>query len=229
MANIKDYIWVLPLIGGILTLIGLLTPVMYEEVAGMGQYYWLWGLWYLDAGIYGTRTRWVFEMDPKEYSPYIFFNFFIHFIIFLILAIVITVSAVKARKEGGPQRFEKKWLAQGLALIIIAIIYLIDTEILMDWYYDKIGASIDSYWDIFDPGFAIIAPFLSGSLIIAGAGASKYVSKREVIPIKKKSIPTVEPSMTKEPKGFNYCPECGQRIAYKQSKYCSSCGFEFPH
>jgi len=129
MANIKDYIWVFPLVGGILTIVGLLTPVAYLEALGIGEYYWLWGLRYLDAGPYGTFTNWFFELEPKEFTPFLFLDFFVHFVIFLIVALVILTSALKARKEGDIHRFQKIWLSLGIILIIVGIIYLIDTEI----------------------------------------------------------------------------------------------------
>ncbi|MFX1411724.1 MAG: hypothetical protein ACFFA6_15340, partial [Promethearchaeota archaeon] len=107
--------------------------------------------------------------------------------------------------------------------------YLIDTEIIMDYYYDKyFGMSGESFWRNYDPGFAIIAPFLSGSLTITGVAVFKYVSKREdVIPFKEKILPIGEPSITEEPKGFHFCPECGAKIMYRKSKFCTNCGYEF--
>ncbi|MFX1411723.1 MAG: zinc ribbon domain-containing protein [Promethearchaeota archaeon] len=229
MTDFKDYIWVFPLVGGILIILGLLTPVAYVRVSNVGEYYWLWGLFFAHVGS-STHTEWIFEMEPQELSPAIFLYFLINFVIFLILAIGIIKSANNARKEKETQQFEKSWLTQGIAFIILAVLFIILTEIIMYAYYDKIGYPGTSFWENWDPGFAIIAPFLSGGLIIAGVVISKYVPKREgVTPIKEKALPKTEVSTIEVAKTLSFCPECGQKIRYSESKFCTSCGFEFPN
>ncbi|MFX1315561.1 MAG: hypothetical protein ACFE9T_06820 [Promethearchaeota archaeon] len=228
MVNIKDYIWVFPLVGGILTIVGLLTPVAYVRISNNSQYYWLWGLFFAHIGG-STHTEWIFEMEPKEISPAIFLFFLVNFVVFLIFAIGSIKSAYKAKKEKETKQFEKSWLTQGIGVIVLAILFIIFTEILMSIYYDKIGFPGTSFWENWDPGFAIIAPFISGGLIITGVIMSKYIPKREgVAPIKEKVIPTTKPRIIDHTKSFSYCPECGQTVMYEGCKFCTSCGYEFP-
>ena len=44
MAEIKDYIWIVPLIGGILALGAFFAPAAYVETGGTYFYLWMWAL-----------------------------------------------------------------------------------------------------------------------------------------------------------------------------------------
>jgi len=237
IADIKDYIWTIPLIGGILLLISFFTPSAYATVMGISEYQWMWGLFHVDIYGYSPETGLTLTEEPAEYMIPIFLSGIFSAIIILIASIMLITSANSIRKgRKNSKDFENMWLGMGILVFIAAIIYMVGIDITtknyLKWIISQLppdSYTIPDFWDVYDPGFGIIAPFLSGGLAIVGGVTSKYVSKREVIPLEKKAIPTAEPSITKEPKVFNYCPECGQKITYKESKYCSSCGFEFPH
>ncbi len=243
IADIKDYIWTIPLIGGILLLISFFTPSAYATQMGISEYQWMWGLFHVDIYGYSPETDFFFNEEPIKYMIPIFLSGIFSAIIILITSIMLITSANSIRKgRKNSKEFENMWLGMGILIFIAAIIYMIGIHITtrnyLKWVISQLpsdGYIISDYWDVYEPGFGIIAPFLTGVLAIVGGIISKYVSKRKiipikekVIPIKEKAIPTVEPSITKKLQVFNYCPECGQRITYKQSKYCPSCGFEFP-
>ena len=244
MAFIKDYIWTIPLTGGILLLISFFTPSAYATQMYVSEYHWMWGLFHVD--VYGSspETRLFLTEDPAEYMIPIFLSGFLSALMILIASIVLIISANSIRKGRKILKdFENTWLGLGIMIFIAAIIFIIGIDITFTNYIEKwmIPKMIDegiippgdydvpAYWDTYDPGFGIIAPFITGVLAIVGAATSKYVSKREVIPIKEKVLPTTESLMSREPKVLNYCPECGQKVTYKGGNYCSSCGFEFPH
>ncbi len=243
MADIKDYIWTIPLIGGILLLISLFTPSAYATQMGIKEYHWMWGLFHVEICGFSPETGITITEEPAKYMIPILLSGIFSAIIILIASIMLITSANSIRiGRRNSKDFESMWLGMGIMIFIAAIIYMIGIDITttnyLEWVVSQLppdSYTIPDFWDVYDPGFGIIAPFLSGVLAIVGGIISKYVSKRKiipikekVIPIKEKAIPTVEPSITKKLQVFNYCPECGQRITYKQSKYCSSCGFEFP-
>ncbi|MFX1315251.1 MAG: hypothetical protein ACFE9T_05265 [Promethearchaeota archaeon] len=187
IAYLKDYIWLFPLIAGILTIIGLFTPSSYLNLLGIKEYYWMWGLIFLDTGPYGSSTIWFYEIEPTQVTIFIFLQKFIHFIVLFIFASWICITAYKAAKEGDTNKYELFWIILGICLIIMAISYIIEMEIMMNYYFDEFRSLELSYWKTRDPGFAIIAPFISGGLSITGAFLSKYLRKRgfEVIIEKK--------------------------------------------
>jgi hypothetical protein len=228
MGESKKYIWILPLIGGILVLIGLLTPVYYFSELGMGEYYWIWGLRYLDAGPYGEHTDWIFELAPKEFTIFLFWQHFVNFLLFLLFSIIILKSAYNAKRDDNLQRFENKWLGMGIAFIILAISFIVEAEIIMNYYFDYYFGMDVSFWDSYDPGFAIIAPFITGALLIVAKIAIKVIGKREEIIMIERDKFQISDSINKgESKRIKYCPQCGQKIMYKQGKFCSSCGYRF--
>ena len=54
MVNQRDYIWSFPLVGGILTLIGLFTPASIV----LGNFSWLFGLVYMDSDPFYNYFYW---------------------------------------------------------------------------------------------------------------------------------------------------------------------------
>ncbi|MFX1411298.1 MAG: hypothetical protein ACFFA6_13190 [Promethearchaeota archaeon] len=147
----------------------------------------MWGLIFLDAGPYGSSTVWFYEIEPTQVTIFIFLQKFIHFMGLFIFAAWICITAYKAATEANTNRYELFWIILGISLIIITISYIIETEIMMNYYFDEYRSLKLSYWETYDPGFAIIAPFLSGGLSIIGSILSKYLRKRgyEVIIEKK--------------------------------------------
>ncbi len=181
ISNSKNYIWSFPLLAGIVTIIGLLTPSSaLEEV----EIHWMWGLRYLNLFPVDTSFNWIFELAPKDFTPIIFICKIIPFFILLIIAILSIIFALKLRKRGDFQDFERKWLLCGISFIIIGIFYLIEIEILMHYYYEEFFGLDISYWENYTPGFAVIAPFISGAVILIGFVVNKYVlvpEKRDLI------------------------------------------------
>lgn len=234
IADIKDYIWTIPLIGGILLLISFFTPSAYVSQFGISEYDWMWGLFHYENEY--SETDFWFNQEPEKFMRPIFLSGIFSAIMILIASITLIISANSVRvRRKDLKEFGGMWLALGIMIFIAAIIYIIGIDItyrnfIEQWVIPQLPPDdydVPSYWDTYDPGFGIIAPFITGVLAIVGAVAS-FLSKREVIEIKEKAMPITKPSISKEFRVYNYCPECGQKITYKGAKYCSSCGFEFP-
>ncbi|MFX1321675.1 MAG: hypothetical protein ACFFAQ_08525 [Promethearchaeota archaeon] len=138
----------------------------------------MWGFVFFYVVPYGYSTYWFFEISPTQASLLIFLQQFIHFIGLFIFASWICILAYKAAKEGNSNKYELFWIILGISLILATISYIIQMEIMMNYYYNEFDGLELSYWEIFNPGFAVIAPFLSGGLSIIGALLSKYLRKR---------------------------------------------------
>ncbi|MFX1380313.1 MAG: ABC transporter permease subunit [Promethearchaeota archaeon] len=138
-----NHIWSFPLVGGVLTLIGLFTPASIL----LSNFFWFFGLIYVDA----DPTFNYFYWNPETF----FFNL-IPLILLSGLSIAVIVLAIISRK-GDFKRFYKFWLILGGLFFIPPFIHLF-------WALFTFG----SFIRYFIPGFAFITPFISGTIIILG-------------------------------------------------------------
>jgi hypothetical protein len=132
---------------------------------------------------------------------------------------------------------ENGWIGMGLMMIVASIIYIIGTDItwmnFVEYVYEQALGYVPplrNFWDVFDPGFAVIAPFIGAGLSLAGSIASKTIKpRREPIFVGEK-----KGMITKKPIGeishqINFCSECGHQLLYKGTKFCSNCGNEIKY
>lgn len=171
MENTKDYIWSFPLLGGILTIIGLLTPFSMQD----GVYSWLWGGNYYEVGG-DNYFYWIWELGfaSRTYENLITLSQITLLIVLLISAIGSITYSLLVWKKRDFKRYERKWLYLGILFLIAITVYLIEFEIVMRIYYKEYFDLDVSYWEFFNPGFGLVTPFLSGGIILAGFGVNKY-------------------------------------------------------
>ncbi len=138
----RDHIWSFPLIGGILSLIGLFTPASIF----VGNFNWMWGFSFFDG------------------SPPLFLWSLLQFLLHLTPLIIILVSSIFAivlsfliRKNGDIQRFQKLIFINGGLFIFGSFTYFF-TSFSLIW----------PFWQFYLPGFAMIAPLISGAILIFG-------------------------------------------------------------
>jgi hypothetical protein len=231
----KDYIWALPLIGGILTLISLLTPAFYIDQMGIEEYYWLWGLFHVSITGYDSRTAFIATEDPSRYTMPIFLSGLIPAIMIFISSIMLIVSSNSVRKGRTElKNHENGWIAMGLLMIVASIIYIIAIDITMINYakyqfeeiYGYPPPSLPDLWDVYDPSFAIIAPFIGAGLSMIGSIASKAIQRREVdIYVPEKKIgPITKTPIGETSRRIKFCSECGHQLLYEGGQFCSHCG-----
>lgn len=181
ISDSKNYIWSFPLLAGIVTMIGLLTPSSaFKEV----DINWMWGLKYSNIFAVDSSFDWIFDLAPKHFTQIIFICKIIPFFIFLAISILSIIFALKLRKSGDFRSFERRWLLCGVSFIILGVFYIIEIEILMQYFYEEHFGLDISYWEEYTPGFAVIAPFISGAVILIGFFVNKYVlvpEKRDLI------------------------------------------------
>ncbi|MFX0082379.1 MAG: zinc ribbon domain-containing protein [Candidatus Hodarchaeota archaeon] len=230
----RDYIWVLPLIGGVLILISFFTPALYADQMGIEEYYWMWGLWYGSAAGYGSDTLFIATEEPSKYMMPIFYSGLIPAVLILIGSIILIASSNAVRTgRRDIKNAENGWIGMGIMMIVASIIYIIAIDITVmnyvEYAYGTLPPGLD-LWDVYEPGFAVIAPFIGAVLSISGSIASKTIKpRREPIFVgEKKEI------ITKKPIGevsheINFCSECGHQLLYKGSKFCSNCGSEIKY
>jgi len=224
----NDYIWILPIIGGVLILISFFTPAFYADQIVIEEYYWMWGLLYGSEIGYGSDTIFIVTEEPSQYWMPIFFSGLIPAVIILIVSIMLIASSNAVRTgRRDIKNVENGWIGMGFMMIVASIIYIILIDItgtnLLEYRY----VNPRDFWDIYDPGFAVIAPFLGSGLSIIGSIASKTIKPREqpIFVGERKGI------ITKKPIGeilhqINFCSECGHQLLYGRSKFCSHCGNE---
>lgn len=233
----RDYIWTLPIIGGVLVLISFFTPAHYASEFGVDANYWMWGIYHLSIPGYPSETIFMATdtFGPTRYTIPIFFSGFIPALLILISSIMLIVSANAVRTGKRDMRnAENGWIGMGLMLIISSIIYIIGIDItwtnlskyVYELQYGPVPPGYPGLWDIFDPGFAIIAPFIGAGLAIIGSIASKKIKPRDVSMYPKPKLGGI---ITKTPIGqisrkIKFCSECGHQLLYDGARFCPNCG-----
>ncbi|MFX1304917.1 MAG: zinc ribbon domain-containing protein [Promethearchaeota archaeon] len=235
----RDYIWVTPLIAGILTLISFFTPAVYGTGYGIQEYFWMWGLHY-SSSLYGSSTIFIPLEQPTNYMIPIFLSGIFTAIIILFGAIRFIFMANKVRVgRKSIKDCANTWIGMGIMMIIVTIIYIIAIDISVMNYVEYEWLLIygppvilPNFWSVYSPGFATIAPFIGAALSIIGGIASKTIKPREVILPMKKEFLKPEISQPSEiakdivSSTFKFCPECGHKIISQDQRFCTNCGFE---
>ncbi|MFX1572369.1 MAG: zinc ribbon domain-containing protein [Promethearchaeota archaeon] len=242
----KNYIWIIVLIGGVLTLVSFFTPAFYYDRYPLEEHYWMWGLYYSKSVEYGSDTLFIPMEEPTQYTIPIFLSGIIPAMMILIGALILIAIANSVRiGRKDIKNVENKVIGGGLYLITASVIYLIGIQVTMGNYieylwkmltdeYDYYDIVIPDLWDIYEPGFAIIGPFIGAGLAITAGVASKVTQPpKEVIKIQERQdfIEKQPTTSISQPEPISneilFCPECGKKRIYKESKFCSHCGFEF--
>jgi len=168
MAEIKDYIWTVPLIGGILALGAFFAPAAYY-----GNYYYLW-MWALESSqswtISGILIRRVEFLDnPDILIPSIILSV----IIFLCILALIGSSFLYRKRMRNGKVNPIVWLGASICILGSTIAWIIIIEAVM----------FPSFWSIINPGFGVIGMFIGSILSIIGYGGAKISMKQKREPI----------------------------------------------
>ena len=227
----KNFAWIFSLVGGLLSMFSLLAPASYATEHTMGysfsEYFWMWGFRVYDFEPIGSGTMWIYEMKPEWLAIILGVFGLISTLLILISGLVLFITALTSRKSG----YNGAWLAMGILLIVGALFYIISYQIAFGtytsgeelWEYEWVN-----WWDTYDPGFPVIAPFIGGGLAITGFIVGKVLGKGEVVirPVSAAVPPPIPaPTPVEVSEGFSFCPECGQKIT-AESQFCTNCGYE---
>lgn len=234
--DLRQYIWTLPFIGAILILISIFTPSVYVDQYPIEEYYWMWGLYYASISGYGSRTLFLAAEGPTNYTMPIFITGLIPLLLIFLasIALLLSANAVRTGRSDSKNR-ENLWIVMGIAMIVVPIIYIIGIDITMMRYveyqleqiYGYVPTGLPDFWDVYDPGFAVIAPFVGAALSIGGSIASKMIKPRELpIFVKQKQGIITKTPIGQISRTINFCSECGHQLLYSGNRFCSHCGNE---
>jgi len=235
MADVKKYIWVVPIIVGILAIVTLITPVaslnLYQS--GTGNL-WMWDLYvYNIAGILvGTE----FVTEPMVMIPSLIATSLI-----AIGGVVSLVSGIILKRNDEIRKVIIPSAIMGILFIVAELLWLILVPLNFPiesylgtpppgftydfWNIRAYGMSISLH----TVNFGFIGGFLAAGLAFGGAGAAHYYSKEreEKMPKEKEISPPTEEARPPEKTEFEFCPECGAKIDDPSLKFCGKCGHEF--
>ena len=159
MTTIKKKYWILPLSGGILSIIGLFIPVWYN-ITAFDENLWMWGL------IRHISAGGVFGFLPPE----LLIPGLITAVLILIFSTVILIFALFiVRGKEIQSTAEKIWIIMGFLELCAAIIYIVAMVIGWNSYTLRINYSVHNFWRIYSFHFGMITPFIGAALSIVGA------------------------------------------------------------
>jgi hypothetical protein len=232
LKDIRNHIWVIILIGGIILLISVFTPVSSYIQPGAQSHSWLWGFNYYDFEGFGSKFYFWFLNEPLYINlPNGVVDILIASTIFIGSIKLITIGNNIRMSRIGLKEQEEKLGKIGALMIIAPIIYVASRYIFGNIYYISMG--IDSVYVLWagvsGPGFAFIGPFIGGALVIISVIASKKITPgKEPITIGESQKAITNTPVEAKIGQRNYCPECGKKISSKESKFCIYCGFDIP-
>lgn len=229
MLRKKNNSWLFPLIGGVLTLIGIVLPTATFSYFGVSWSWWMWNLTIMSVFGYGSVY-----LFPSE----------IYFILpSMITTVAISLSAVnllilsyRAKKtELSKTGFLlESFLSAGITIGIL-IYYANAMQIA---FIGGLAIGTEefpigySFWEIFNPSFGIFLPV--SAVILAIIGAIVHLSslkQKEIIVEQYTPVPMEIPRNIPTDIGIikgtmNFCPECGNRLLNPDFSYCTNCGFK---
>jgi uncharacterized membrane protein YoaK (UPF0700 family) len=153
--KIKRFIWILPLIGGLLTLRAIFTPAAYYFESSGHLIFWMWG-WYDRLGIWDYGMAKGFISDPL----------ILNIGIICTVLIIVGASAFISRKGN---KFTKivlwVWFLCGILLIIAPIFWMAMVQNFPPFSPIPVGSDLPlNFWSVFFPGWAVITPIITGAL-----------------------------------------------------------------
>ncbi len=238
MTETRNYIWIIPLIAGILAIVSLLAPAAYFNFRFYGysimDNLWLWGLY--AAPPYGSPVEFV----P---SPLVMIPSIVTTALIALSGILLIVFAAKAKGRSELLPVRNVSIMAGVLILASEILWLILVPLFfpIEAYWGTVPPGMTlTFWTLSYPyyglsisihnvGFGIIGGFIAAVLSFIGMGAAHYFSKQRPEKIPKTVVPAtpiekVEPIAKTD---FLFCSECGAKIEDPNLKFCGNCGHEF--
>ncbi|MHA2325642.1 MAG: hypothetical protein ACXACB_09595 [Promethearchaeota archaeon] len=163
MKDIKQYFWMIPLLGAVTCFIAFITPVASFEnrIWNHTIYVWIWGFYFdrlvsvFDQSV-SIDTQ--FYTHPLQITPSLVFSSII--IVCITFVIYSTYKHRKDYKDGKTKAIQS--VIPGLIIIICVIIWMVMMEFAELSIYDL------SMWNRYIPNFGLIGLYLGAGLMIVG-------------------------------------------------------------
>jgi len=168
LGEIKDYVWPLPSIGGIISIIAILFPAAYCFNASRHLELWMWNLinwsgdWHFGGGFFYYSGAFI----------HLNFNFFslinglvFSCIIILISSLIIFYANQVRKRKVNPSKAIKLWFLFAIIMITSVIGWILVQEFIIQ-QSSTYNDMPFSFWTHFTPGFGVIGPFIAALLIL---------------------------------------------------------------
>ncbi|MFW9952117.1 MAG: hypothetical protein ACFFKA_18505 [Candidatus Thorarchaeota archaeon] len=153
MSEIKKKYWLIPLIGGLFSLIGFLIPAWYSPPIWV-EYIWIIGI------IHHVTGGNVLARAPLE----MFIPSIITTVLISICSFFIILNALfKSRNKSLLIKAKNSWIILAILEIISMIYYTIGIQF---GFFQNTGLN---FWDFYEIQFGLIIPFIGAGLTLIGA------------------------------------------------------------
>jgi len=226
--EIKNHIWIIPLIAGILLIIAIFTPTAHFDSGVITWDFWMWNLTWLRL----ARDEPLIISFVSE-GDYIILSMITTIAVVLFAINLFILSIISKRKNFNKTIFELVSILSAILTISFIVYYIIAMGIA---FLD--GVTIGGFtfpagmqfWGLFGaaPSFGIFLTFASAVLSFIGVGLLEYLENRknDIIPpnldISQKHIP-----YSRRIGRPNFCTKCGKKIPHTNVKFCTNCGIKF--
>ncbi|MFX0073810.1 MAG: hypothetical protein ACFE96_00095 [Candidatus Hermodarchaeota archaeon] len=156
--KIRKNLWILNIIGGIITLFAILTPTSYNDTGPILYIVWMnqIGVDVEPLAIYLLRTD----------VTLVLVSTILALIIFSSALIVIVITFIYLRASLSFRKLQWKAIVLTLLVIVSTITWIV----MMELFYNRFGAN---HWTFtgggYSPYFGVIGPFIGAVLIILGS------------------------------------------------------------
>lgn len=156
----KSYYWILPLVGGIFSLIGLIIPAWYSKTS-YKENLWIVGIIehiFWDGNIFQI-------LPPEMFIPSLITTIFI--ILSSVLIIGNSILLIKGKKF--LIKAEIFWILMGIVELCIMIIYI---NAMVSGFYNytqRTDYDVNNFWAIYNFNFGLVIPYIGSILTIGGA------------------------------------------------------------
>jgi len=166
--DVSKRLLIIPLIGSIISIIGLFIPVWYSTTSYEEN------LWMIGIIQHFPSGGSVFDILPAE----LFIPGLISAILILISSIIIVINTLFLTKgKNFLASPEKLWILMGILELCVVVIYIIAMDIGFNIYTQRTDYPEHDFWAIYNIQFGIITPFIGAILFIVGAIAIKMTNK----------------------------------------------------
>lgn len=178
MGEIKDYLWPLPSIAGIISIIAILCPAAYftygnpNSVSGLRYVeLWMWNLtnnssygWSLGlAFVYHSSSNIDISFMPNHFNLIIGLVF--SCIIIIVSSFTIFYANQVRKRKIKPSKVIKLWFLFAIIMITSVIGWMLAQEFIIQ-QTSTYNDMPFSFWTHFTPGFGVIGPIIAALLIL---------------------------------------------------------------